>query len=295
MPIRRPHPYTHVLVVPHTLGVIGLGAIGGSLAWQAARSGVPRVVGYAADRRDGAEAARAGAVSSLETDVPRVVAQVDLLVLATPPRATLGLLEQIGPLVLRRPDVLVTDVCSVKRPVVDCAERTGLVERFAGSHPFAGTHLSGFAAARVDRFRGAVAYVTPCPGGEDAAREVADFWERVLEAQPVIMPADQHDTLLAWTSHLPQAAASALAATLARAAPEGARFGTGARDATRIAASGTEMWVDILLLNREHVLESLHALGESVEELAAALRAGDGDAVGRWLARGAVWRRGARR
>lgn len=282
-------------MVPHTLGVIGLGAIGGSVAWQAARHGVPRVVGFAADRRDGAEAARAGAVTALETDVRRVAAAAELLVLATPPRATLRLLRQLAPVVLRRPGVLVTDVCSVKQAVVDCAERAGMAERFAGSHPFAGTHLTGFAAARPDRFRGAVVYVTPVAGGDDAAREVADFWERVLEAQPVTLPAGRHDALLAWTSHLPQAAASALAAALARGAPDGARFGTGARDATRIAASGADMWADILLLNREPVLRCLDAFGQALGELAAALRAGDAPAVGRWLERGAEWRRTVRR
>lgn len=282
-------------MVPQTLGVIGLGAIGGSLAWQAARSGVPRIVGFAADRRDGAEAARVGAITTLETDVRRVVAAADLVVLATPPRATLHLLERLAPLVLRRPGVLITDVCSVKQVVVDAAQRAGIAARFAGSHPFAGTHLTGFVAARPDRFRGAVVYVTPAARGEEAAREVADFWERVLEAQPVTMPPAQHDALLAWTSHLPQAAASALAATLARGAPDGARFGTGARDATRIAASAAEMWAEILLLNREPVLRTLHAFGEAVDELAAALRAGDQVAVGRWLARGAEWRRTVRR
>src|SRR6267378_3817950 len=82
------------------------------------------------------------------------------------------------------------------------AEKIGLRERFAGSHPLAGTHRHGFEASRPDLFRGAVVYVTPCQDGEQAVREVVDFWQTVLEAEPVVVDADRHDAQLAATSHL---------------------------------------------------------------------------------------------
>src|SRR6185295_6620900 len=126
-------------------------------------------------------------------------------------------------------------------------------------HPLAGTHGSGFTAARPDRLRGCIVYVceTGAPGGDRAARRVMSFWEQVLEAQPVLIDPVAHDRQLAWTSHLPQAVASALAKTLADRGLAGVSFGTGARDTTRLAASSPDLWLDILLYNREAIVEAV--------------------------------------
>ncbi len=274
---------------PTTLGVIGLGAIGGSVAWQAVRAGVPRVRGFAAHPRDGAAALRSGAVTELAEDVRGVTRGADLVVVAIPPRATVELLGTLAPEL--GPGTLCTDVASVKAPVMHRALELGIAGHFAGSHPFAGTERSGFAAARPDRFRDAVVYVTAADGGERAADEVADFWERVLEAQPVRVDPVEHDRLLGWTSHLPQAVASALALALARHGPKGARYGAGARSTTRLAASDSAMWTDILLMNREQLLAALGAVETTMHDLRGALESGDARAVERWLEQGAAWRR----
>lgn len=276
---------------PDTLGVLGLGAIGGSVAWQAARAGTSRILGYSTDAKDGAAALRAGAVTDLVRTPRAVVQQADLIVIAAPPQATLALLGEIAPAAATREN-LITDVASVKAPVIAAARALGMATRFAGSHPFAGTHVAGFAGARPDRFREMIVYVTPVAGGERAADEIADFWTRVFEAHPVQLDAERHDELLAFTSHLPQAVAAALAVTLAKEAPSGARFGTGARSTTRLAASSAEMWADVLLLNREPVLAALGRFGASVASLVTALERGDGNAVRVWLDGGAAWRRG---
>lgn len=274
---------------PDSLGVIGLGAIGGSLAWQAARAGVRRVVGLSADPKDAAQALRAGALTELARTPTELVKRVELVVLATPPAATLDLLDEIGATVRER-GVYVTDVTSVKVAVVACAERLALAQWFAGSHPFAGTHRPGFAGAAPDRFTDCVVYVTPLPGGDRAADEVTDFWARVLGAHPVRLDAARHDAMLARTSHLPQAVASALAVTLAAQEP-GGRCGTGALSTTRLAAGSPELWTDVLLLNREPLLEALAEFGESVATLRIALERRDATQVRAWLAQGAGWRR----
>src|SRR6266850_7090409 len=190
---------------PDTLGVIGLGAIGGSVAWQAARAGIPRVIGYSPIPAEGVAAAKAGAVTEVAAAVQKVVRQADLVVIAAPPAATLDQLRAIAPDIQKR-GIWCTDVSSVKGPVVHLAESLGLRERFAGSHPLAGTHRSGFGAARADLLSRAIVYVTPLENGDAAAREIADFWAGVFGADPVTMSAEAHDALLAWTSHLPQAA-----------------------------------------------------------------------------------------
>lgn len=274
---------------PTTLGVIGLGAIGGSVAWQAARAGIPRVVGYTTHPPDGAAALRAGAVTELARDPVSVAQHADFLVLAAPPEPTLELLRAVADTVSDR-RAYCTDVTSVKAPVMALAQELALAPVFAGSHPFAGTHESGFRAARPDRFAGQVVYVTPLEDGERAAREVADFWQRVLGAEVVTVSAGRHDAVLARTSHLPQAVASALAVALARHGPDGARYGSGALSTTRLAASNAALWTEVLLLNRDHVCDALTEFDAGLVELREALTAGDAGRVRHWLETGLAWR-----
>lgn len=276
---------------PSKLGIIGLGAIGGSLALAAKRGGVATVLGWSPEPAERVGAARQGAIDDAPARAADVARAVELLVLAAPPAANLELLESLKPHI--GAGALATDVGSVKRAIVARAEALGLGARFAGGHPLAGTHEHGFAAARVDLFRDAVVYVTPAPaqGGDAAAREVAHFWESVVGAHPVLIGAAQHDRQLALTSHLPQAVASLLAAYLAQAAPAGATFGPGARDTTRVAASEPALWTEIFLMNRDELLPALRSLEEPLGDLERALEAGDAARLTGWLARAAEWRR----
>jgi len=282
---------TFQAVRPHTLGLIGLGAIGGSVARQAKLAGIATVVGWSPEPAERAAAAQQGAVDDTPPRAADVARAADLLVLAAPPAANLSQLDALAPHL--RPGALMTDVGSVKRAIVARAEALGLGARFAGSHPLAGTHRRGFEASRADLFRGAVVYVTPCAGAESggAAREIAHFWEAVLEAQPVILDAARHDTQLAATSHVPQLVASLLANFLARHTPAGASLGPGAIDTTRLAASDPALWTEILLMNRDELLPALRALEESLGTAERALEMGDAGALTAWLARGAEWRR----
>jgi prephenate dehydrogenase len=278
-------------VRPSKLGIIGLGAIGGSLALQAKRAGVATVLGWSPDPAERVAAARQGAIDDAPPRPADVARAVELLVLAAPPAANLELLGSLKTHI--GAGVLVTDVGSVKRAIVARAEALGLGPRFAGGHPLAGTHEHGFAAARIDLFKGAIVYITPTQGGDGAAREVAHFWESVLGAHAVLMDAARHDHQLALTSHLPQAIASLLANFFALAAPPGAMLGPGARDTTRLAASEPGMWSEILLMNRDEVLPALRALEEPLGELQRALETGNARALTAWLSRAAQWRRQA--
>jgi prephenate dehydrogenase len=275
---------------PNSLAVIGLGAIGGSVAWQARLAGVPRVVGYTLDRADAVQALKSAAVHDLAESPERAVKGAEMVVLAAPPGAVLELLGRIGRYLA--PGAIVTDVASLKAPILARAREAGLADRFAGSHPFAGTHLSGWQGASPDRLRGVIVYVCPTgPSGDHAARQVMHLWEEVFAAHPVLIEAEAHDQQLAWTSHLPQAAATALARTLAgEASLRGASFATGARDTTRLAASPPAMWAEILLMNREAVLPALARLGERLAELGRLLQAGDRAGLGAYLDAAAAFR-----
>ena len=277
---------------PTSLAVVGLGAIGGSLAWQARLAGVPRIVGCSASRAEGVAALRANAITELADNPMKAVRGADFVVLAVPAQSTLDLISRLAPSL--GPETLLTDVCSVKGPVVARAVDVGLGARFAGGHPLAGTHASGFAAARPDRLRGCVVYVcdTGADGGDQAARQVMSFWRQVLEAQPVLIDAAAHDQQLAWTSHLPQAVASALAKALADRGLAGLSFGTGARDTTRLAASSPDMWLDILLYNRTAVTEALGAAEGAMAELRTLIANGNADGLRAFLSAAQRFREG---
>jgi len=276
-------------VRPTHLGIIGLGAIGGSVARQGKLAGISKIVGWSPEPAERAVAAQQGALDDAPARASDVARLADLLILAAPPAANLTQLESIVPHL--KAGALVTDVGSVKRGIVARAEKLGIGSRFAGSHPLAGTHRHGFEASRADLFRGAVVYVTPCRDGADAAREIAHFWADVLGAEPVVLQAEQHDAQLAATSHVPQVVASLLGDFLARHAPPGSSFGSGAADTTRLAASDPALWTEILLMNRDEILPALRALEESLGTVERALETGDAGALTEWLTRAASWRR----
>ena len=277
---------------PSSLAVIGLGAIGGSLAWQARRAGIGRVVGYSSSRGDGVAALRASAVSEVADSPVRAVRGAELVVLAVPPGPTLDLIGRLASSL--EPGAILTDVCSVKAPVMARAADCGLGDRFAGSHPLAGTHGSGFLAARPDRLLGCVVYVCESASAEGAraARGVMRFWEEVFEAQPILISAEAHDRQLAWTSHLPQAVAYALAKSLADRRLGGVSYGTGARDTTRLAASSPDMWLDILLQNRDSLVEALSSVEGRMGDLRRLIEAGDRTGLEHYLETAREFRRG---
>ncbi len=277
---------------PSSLAVIGLGAIGGSLAWKARQAGVARVVGFAKSRTDGIQALKASAITELAETPERAIAGAQLVVLAVPPQATLYLIGKLASSL--ESGAVLTDVCSVKGPVMACAVSHGLGNRFAGSHPLAGTHASGFIAASPHRLKGCAVYVceTGEAGGDRVARAVMRFWEEILEASPILIDASAHDWQLAWTSHLPQAVASALAKSLADRGLAGLSFGSGARDTTRLAASSPELWIDIFLQNREAVVEAIAATTAELAELRRLILSEDAAGLRGYLATAQRFREG---
>jgi prephenate dehydrogenase len=104
------------------------------------------------------------------------------------------------------------------------------------------------------------------------------------------LDAARHDQVLAWTTHLPQAVSSALAATLATGGPAGITYRECAHDVTRNAGCVPEQWSELLVANKDNVLEALQHLDDTLEGLEKALAAGDPRAVEAWLIQGAAWK-----
>ena len=277
------------------VAIVGLGLMGGSLALALRRlPRPPRIVAASADAADLERGLARGVVDDAAPDAAVAVADADLVVYATPVSVTLELLASTRERI--RDDAVVTDLGSVKRPVVGRARAVGLGGRFVGGHPVAGSHRSGLAAARADLYDGARVWLTPAdaesagdPAAAHALERVAALW-RSVGAEPAVIGAEEHDRLMAWASHLPQLAASALASALARAGIALADLGPGGADTTRIAASPPALWADILRHNADLVHQPLNALQGALAELAAALERGDGEALEDLLALASAWR-----
>jgi prephenate dehydrogenase len=273
---------------PDTLGVVGLGAVGGSVAWQATLAGVPRVIGYTPSPSEGVAAVRAGAIRDLAPSIRFLVERSDLVVIAAPPAATLELLPGVGARL--RPGALCTDVVPAKERVVQAARRAGIAERFAGSHPAVALTRPTFEGAEPAAFRRALVYVTPAGDDDGPAREVADFWATVCDADPVILEAADHDAIVAWTRHLPRVVAALLARACAADGPRGVTYGQEAREVSRPALGPVGAARDLLLLNREAVVSTLDDVETALGGLQRALREGDAAALDAWLTDAASWR-----
>ena len=231
-----------------SIGVLGTGLIGGSLLL-ALRRLLPRVrlVAGAPSEKTRAAVRASGAADAVfdpaATPPEDALRGCDLVFMAAPPEAVCRDLPRMA----AAGAGLVADVCSVKGSVLAAARGLG---NFVGGHPMAGTEGVGFGAADPDLFEGA-AFVICVPPDYSAGAEKLDAFRALVAALGMRifeMDAEAHDRRLAMISHLPHAAAFALAGAAARTEdPLLARLvGGGFRDTTRIAASAPALWTDIL-------------------------------------------------
>lgn len=190
------------------------------------------------------------------------------------------------------PQAVVTDAASTKVRVVERL-RAILGPRFVGAHPMAGSEASGIEAASPNLFQGALCLVVPSEDAE-ATRTVESFWEAV-GCRTRRLSAQEHDRLAARASHLPHAAASALAFAVSSRCPESLELAAGGfRDTTRVAAGPAAMWAEIFLDNRDCLLAALEEYGEALSLLRGALEAGDRPELEKFLAAAARGRAGVK-
>jgi prephenate dehydrogenase len=256
------------------VGIIGLGLMGGSLARELAACGV-RVYGYDADAAAMSAAAEAGVLHAALDGSLEGLGEVDLLVVAVPvDRAGAALAIALPRL---REDCLITDLGSTKVSIQDEAERRGVADRFVGSHPLAGGHRSGWAASHRDLYAWSRVFLCPTPRTRPEALErVRALWE-LVGALPEVAEAADHDRRVAWMSHLPQVASTALALSLDAAGLPRRELGPGGRDTTRLAGSSPEMWSAICLDNAALVEEALAGFQAQIARMRNAIAARDAD------------------
>ena len=263
------------------VAILGPGLLGGSLAL-ALRAQAKDIALYCRRAAAAEELKSTGIAPVVTTDPAEAVRGADVVVLCVPIGAMEGLSRQIQGAV--DPSALITDVGSVKAPVVAALEPIFFGRGcWVGSHPMAGSEKAGFSAARADLFEGATTIVTPTArtkGG--AAGRARAFWEsvgsRVLE-----FPPERHDELVAQISHLPHLLAAVLVASASEAGL--GMIGNGFRDTTRVASGPADLWTEILLSNRRAVAQALEELTKVLARARGQLKEGDEKGLHELLAR----------
>jgi prephenate dehydrogenase len=251
----------------NSVAIVGTGLIGASFGLALRSAGFDgRIVGVSSERAL-ADAAAAGAIDR-GAPLAEAVADADLIFLSQTIGRIMDTICHLDALV--KPGALVTDGGSTKCEIVDLARQWIRRCQFLGGHPMAGKERRGAAVAEAALFRDRTWALTPDDAAEletPAAREFRSWLERI-GARVVVLDADEHDRIVALTSHLPQLASTALGATLAQKLKDGLELsGSGLSDMTRLALSGYELWRDIVATNSEHIDRALAAYIQELEHI----------------------------
>ncbi len=264
--------------------VVGLGLIGGSLALAARQRHLFReVIGASRSPATLKKALEMGVVDRVENDLPTALAAMeagDIVVVGVPTLTVPRIIEQLQKHLPT--EVAFTDVASVKGSIVTAVKDIyGLVPpQFVPGHPIAGSEKSGVAASLPDLYDDHRVILTPLAETSEAhTARVAAMW-RGVGATVSEMPVEEHDEVLAATSHLPHLLAYSLVDTLAGMDEnrEIFRYAAGGfRDFTRIAASDPIMWHDITLANSEAIVDVLDSVTDHLQSLRSAILSGDSE------------------
>ncbi len=265
------------------LGVIGCGLMGGSFALALKRGGlVRRVVGYSKSPSTTEKAKKLGVIDAVAESALQAVTGADIVLLSVPVAATETTFKAIRHLI--GPDVLLMDVGSTKREVVDAARRVlkDRVASFVPAHPIAGKEVAGIANAEASLYSGRQVILTPLKQTRpELVQKATDVWS-ALGAQVLRMTAENHDAAFAAVSHLPHLLAFAYFSSIVNQ-PAGRDFlslaGPGFRDFTRIAASDPSVWRDILLSNREEILRQSLRFRHTLDAIEHVMRGGNAEAL----------------
>jgi prephenate dehydrogenase len=248
-----------------TVAIAGTGLIGASFGLALRKAGFSGAILGVSSERAIADAVAVGAIDR-GASLADAVGHADLIFLSQTIGRILDTVRHLDQLV--KPGALVTDAGSTKCEIVDAAMQNITRCQFLGGHPMAGKEKRGASAAAADLFQGQTWVLTPVEAAELETTAVLEFrdWLKRIGARTVALDCDEHDRIVSLTSHLPQLASTALAATLAERLKEGQASvaGSGLKDMTRLALSSYDIWRDILATNSEHIER---ALGRYIQEL----------------------------
>ncbi len=249
------------------IGVVGLGLIGASLAWELTRQG-HNVYGVSRQASTCDTAIAMGLVKSADIELS-LLADCELIFLATPIAAILPTLENLLPYLA--PDCLVTDVASVKTVIVQSA--TKLWRNFIGGHPMAGGTEQGIQAAQLNLFQGATYVLTPTEQTNPAQLAGLTNIISTLGCDIYCCSPEAHDQAVAWISHLPVMISAVLIHSCCESSPpQELRLAqklasSGFRDTSRVGGGNPELGRMMAEYNQVALLQSLHHYRDHLEQL----------------------------
>lgn len=263
--------------------IFGVGLIGGSLALALKeKNWCQHIVGCSRSEANLKRALELGAIDSWTVDPCEAAKDADLIFLATPVGAVEDVLRSIKDCVSA--ETIITDGGSCKKSVVDAAISAfgQLPDRFVPGHPIAGKEKSGVDHADPELYVDHKVILTPLEHTDAKATEAVKQMWQACGAAVELLDVDQHDQVLAATSHLPHVLAYALVETVAKTTYVGEIFefaAGGFRDSSRVASSDPTMWRDICKYNRDAILEMTSLYREKLESLEQLIEAGDSDGM----------------
>ncbi|OGL47048.1 MAG: hypothetical protein A2149_01655 [Candidatus Schekmanbacteria bacterium RBG_16_38_11] len=267
------------------IAIVGVGMIGGSLAMAIKKKGIAReILGIDIDRKNLDEAKKSGIIDYALNFKSKTIElqKVRLIIVATPVRSIPRAIEKLSPWLDE--GTIITDTGSVKGSVVKDIEdilQKGVF--FIGGHPIAGSELSGVKSASGDLFAGAKIILTPTgKNSSPALRKVKEFWTR-LGSKVILMKPKEHDRVFAAVSHLPHILAFSLVNTLSELHFNNQNpfkfAGEGFKDFTRIAQSNPSMWHDIVLENKDQILDSMDHFMSTFEKIKSLIEKSEGKKI----------------
>ncbi|MEG4516650.1 MULTISPECIES: prephenate/arogenate dehydrogenase [unclassified Microcoleus] len=255
------------------IGIVGLGLIGGSIGLDLRSRGF-NVFGVSSRQQTCDRAQARGVVNEASIHLS-LIAAADVVFICTPLGSIELIVRELMPYL--SPDTIVTDVGSVKTPIVQAV--SPLWPNFVGGHPMAGTAESGIEAAMPDLFVGRPYVVTPTAQTPTLAVDKVEEIARLLGAKVYRCEPEEHDRAVAWISHLPLMASATLVAACDR---EGDRdivnlaqhlASSGFRDTSRVGGGNPELGVMVAKYNREELLRSLSIYRDSLDEFISDIEA----------------------
>ena len=256
------------------IALIGVGLIGGSVGLAArGRIDGARVVGWDPHAPTLKSAVSVGAIDETAPTLEAAVGEADLVIVAAPMAQLPKTIQQV--LRAAPAECAVTDVGSVKQPVIEAAGEDG---RLVAGHPLAGAESAGVHHARADLFDGATWYLVPHERSHGTRFEQVHRFVSQLGARPATIDADTHDRLMATVSHVPHVLANVLVEQVAEASGEDQAVpatGPSFRDVTRVAGANPPLWGGIYAANAEALADQLDRVIERLTGVRDRIRAGD--------------------
>jgi len=246
--------------------IIGLGMIGSSIALASKSKGI-KVFGFDKSGNSIKEALEKDIIDSSidsidDIDSSDFVKEIDLLVIAVPPKQTLEVLKSLKN--IWNTNITITDTSSVKNHI-----KLDDVTNIVLSHPIAGSDRSGISAANENLFKNKKNVLCdPFNSSEGHFEKVENFWKNALQMKTSSMSVSEHDLIFAMTSHLPHLVSYALIDSIRLSNHDvGDNAGAGLKEFLRLSGSNSEMWRDIFMLNRVDLIKALAGMQVSLNNL----------------------------